>query len=64
MSVKIGIDLGGTTLVAARVFCAEEAAPRIDRKIFRNTPSRRSVPEVLSLMAEMIADLASEGESS
>lgn len=64
MSVKIGIDLGGTTLVAARVFCAKEAAPRIDRKIFRNTPSRRSVPEVLSLMAEMIADLASEGDVS
>ncbi len=56
---RIGIDLGGHTIVAARVTTESDGAlPRIERKIAVETPEGRSVRDVMAMMANLVAELS------
>lgn len=56
--MKIGIDLGGHTLIAARISSNRaNGLPVIDRAISQRTPEDRSVPKVMAAMSEAIVSL-------
>ncbi|MDR3331076.1 MAG: ROK family protein [Synergistaceae bacterium] len=58
--MRIGIDLGGHTLIAALISGMEGTPGRvgIERTIAGNTPSGRCIADVMSAMAGTIAELA------
>jgi glucokinase len=56
--MRVGIDFGGHTLTAARVSMGGEALPSIDRLVERRTPDGRRVADIISLMADMVSELA------
>ena len=55
--MKIGIDFGGHTIIAALISTGEEP-PRIERRTQRDTPSGRSVAAVVEMLADAIEELA------
>lgn len=56
--MKIGIDFGGHTIIAARIERGDGAALEIARTAHRETPAGRSVEITLSVVADMIAELS------
>jgi glucokinase len=59
--MKIGIDLGGHTLVAALVSDVGGAPPRIERVETEKTPLGRGVADVMNAMAEAVLRLSKGG---
>ena len=60
--MKIGVGLGGHTILAARVHEAERGlAPRMGRAVTRMTPHGRGISDVIAAVGGVIADLASDG---
>lgn len=63
--MKIGIDMGGHKIIAARVFewvervDRENALPDIAATVNRKTPEGRSVADVMATLADMIGELSS-----
>ncbi|MDR1482141.1 MAG: ROK family protein [Synergistaceae bacterium] len=60
--MKIGVDLGGHTILAASVREAERGrAPTIERSVTMATPKDRSISDVTGAIGRAVADLASIG---
>ncbi|MDR1884980.1 MAG: hypothetical protein LBQ56_01805, partial [Synergistaceae bacterium] len=59
--MRIGVDLGGHTLITARVSDAGEAGalPMIERALAEDTPTGRGARDVIAAMARAISELAS-----
>lgn len=56
---RIGIDLGGHTISAALVSSEGGGGlPRMERKLAGETPEGRGVRDVMSMMAELVVELA------
>lgn len=62
--MKIGIDLGGHTIMAARVAVSVGGVPKIDRTETSATPKGRSIRDVVSALAETVQTLAAGCEIS
>lgn len=59
--MKIGIDFGGHTIVAALIASNDGEPPKIVRHVSERTPRGRGAADVFDLMAEIIRELAQEG---
>ena len=63
MRTRIGIDLGGHTIVAARIGVAvnepDAGIPVIEHTVMEETPKGRSIVGVMSALAAVVCDLAS-----